>query len=198
MSSVKRPIALAREARIQDRFRRRAAQAIADGRVFRYLVGSTIVLTVASGVLVWIIDRQDFPTLGDALWGALVTLATVGYGDIVPHGAWGRVVGSVVIVMGVTFLSVLTAVVTSYFVSAEQEKRIEEAGALRGDEDEATQALLHEIDDRLKTLEERLSRQVRDRASRKRQLTHSRRCGGRGGAASLGRRPLRGVERRSG
>jgi voltage-gated potassium channel len=160
MPSVKRPIALAREARIQDRFRRRTAQAITDGRVFRYLVGSTIVLTVASGVVVWIIDRKDFPTLGDALWWALVTLATVGYGDIVPHSAWGRVVGSAVIVMGVTFLSVLTAVVTSYFVSAEQEKRIEEARALRGDEEEATQALLHEINDRLKTLEERLGRQA--------------------------------------
>jgi voltage-gated potassium channel len=85
---VKRPVAPPGAARIQDRFRRRAAQAITDGRVFRYLAGATIVLTVASGVLVWIIDREDFPTLGDALWWALVTLATVGYGDIVPHSAW--------------------------------------------------------------------------------------------------------------
>jgi voltage-gated potassium channel Kch len=157
---VTRPVAPPGAARIQDRFRRRTAQAITDGRVFRYLAGATIVLTVASGVLVWIIDREDFPTLGDALWWALVTLATVGYGDIVPHSAWGRIVGSVVIVLGVTFLAVLTAVVTSYFVSAEQEKRMAEAGGLHEAEADGTQALLHEINDRLQALEKRLGREA--------------------------------------
>jgi voltage-gated potassium channel Kch len=155
---VKRLIAPARKAPIGDRFRRRAAQAITGGHMFRYLVGATVVLTFAFGVLVWLIDREDFPTLGDALWWALVTLATVGYGDIVPQSAWGRLVGSVVIIVGVTFLAVLTAIVTSYFVSAEQEKRTEEATALREAEGDGTQALLREINDRLQVLEERLGR----------------------------------------
>jgi voltage-gated potassium channel len=153
-----RPQRPARAAGLQNRFRRRAEQAIADRRVFRYLAGATLVLTFASGFLVWTIDREDFPTLGDALWWALVTLATVGYGDIVPHSAWGRVVGSVVIVIGVTFLAVLTAIVTSYFVSADQEQRMAEVGGPRGAEEEGTVALLHEINDRLRALEERVSR----------------------------------------
>jgi voltage-gated potassium channel len=155
---VKRPVTPAGAARLQDRFRRRAERAIVDRRVFRYLAGATIVLTCASGLLVWIIDREDFPTLGDALWWALVTLATVGYGDIVPHSAWGRIVGSVIIVVGVTFLAVLTAIVTSYFVSAEQQQRIAEGEGLRGADDERTVAMLHEINDRLRALEERLDR----------------------------------------
>jgi voltage-gated potassium channel Kch len=150
-----RPQRPARAAGLQNRFRRRAEQAIADRRVFRYLAGATLVLTFASGFLVWTIDREDFPTLGDALWWALVTLATVGYGDIVPHSAWGRIVGSVVIVVGVTFLAVLTAIVTSYFVSAEQQ-RIAEVEGLRGADDDGAVAMLHEINDRLRALEERL------------------------------------------
>jgi voltage-gated potassium channel len=132
---------------VQSRFRRRAERAIADRHVFRYLAGATILLSFAAGVLVRAIDREDFPTLGDAMWWALVTLATVGYGDIVPHSAWGRVVGSAVIVVGVTFLSILTATVTSYFVSADQDRR--------GGAEQDTQALLREISDRLRALEER-------------------------------------------
>jgi ion channel len=65
-----------------------------------------------------LVDRTDFHTFGDGVWWAVVTLGTVGYGDIVPHTGWGRVLGSVVIVAGVTFLSFLTATVTSLFVSA--------------------------------------------------------------------------------
>ena len=52
-----------------------------------------------------IIDRTDFPTFGDGVWWAVVTLGTVGYGDIAPHTGWGRVLGSVVIVAGVTLRS---------------------------------------------------------------------------------------------
>lgn len=140
--------------RAHDRFQRRALRAIANGHVFRYLAGATFVLSFGAGVLVWLIDRRDFHTLGDALWWALVTLATVGYGDIVPHTAWGRVVGAFVIVMGVTFLSVLTAIITSYFVSAAQEARAVEAEGLRGESAESRDAMLREILERVKALEQ--------------------------------------------
>jgi hypothetical protein len=52
--------------------------------VFRYLAGAALVV----GFMVTIIDRRDFPTFGDGLWRAVVTLGTVGYGDIVPHTSW--------------------------------------------------------------------------------------------------------------
>jgi hypothetical protein len=146
----------ARGARVQERFRERAARAIADRHVFRYLAGATLVLSFASGVLVRIIDHRDFHTLGDALWWALVTLATVGYGDIVPHTAWGRVVGSVVIVLGVTFLSVLTATITSYFVSTDEDVRIAEVEALRGASEDETNVVLREILARLQSIDEAL------------------------------------------
>jgi voltage-gated potassium channel Kch len=95
------------------------------------------------------VDPKDFHSLGDALWWAIVTLATVGYGDIVPTSPWGRVVGSAVIVVGVTFLSILTATVTSYFVSSSQDQRAVAENAERDD----TLALLREILDRLDRLE---------------------------------------------
>ena len=102
--------------------RERTQRAVADRRVFPFLAVTTLGLALAAGFLVTLVDRKDFPSFGIAVWWAIVTLGTVGYGDVVPHTAWGRVVGSVVIVLGVTFISFLTATVTSLFVSAEEEK----------------------------------------------------------------------------
>jgi hypothetical protein len=138
------------------RFEKRAERAIANRHVFRYLAGATCLLTLASGVTVWLIDRRDFHSLGDALWWALVTLATVGYGDIVPHTAWGRLVGAVVIVVGVTFLSLLTATITSYFVSSDQAARAADVEALRGETTEDTDVMWQQILERVTAIEQAL------------------------------------------
>jgi voltage-gated potassium channel len=151
------------EGQLQERFRERAARAISSRHIFRYLAAATALLSFGAGVLVWLIDRKDFPTLGDALWWALVTLATVGYGDIVPQSAWGRVVGSFVIVLGVTFLSLLTATVTSYFVEADQERRLDEATSLRGETDDDLRDELAEVRARLEAIEELLRDLARPR-----------------------------------
>ena len=89
----------------------------------------------------------------DALYLTIVTLTTIGYGDVVPHTGWGRVVGSVVIIVGVTFIAFLTAVVTSLFVEEEQKAHrqlVEDAQ--RADHDE-TRRLLEDVASRLSTVE---------------------------------------------
>jgi voltage-gated potassium channel len=104
----------------------RTERAVVNRRVFPYLALVTLALGLLAGFLVTLVDKKDFPTFGDGVWWAIVTLGTVGYGDIVPHTAWGRVVGSVVIVFGVTFIAFLTATVTSAFVSAAEQPLREE------------------------------------------------------------------------
>ena len=81
----------------------------------------------------------------------LVTLATVGYGDVVPHTTWGRVLGSIVIINGVTFIAFLTATITSFFVSAEREE------AKEREHEESAAALTHVIQS-LQRIEQRSSR----------------------------------------
>jgi voltage-gated potassium channel Kch len=137
----------------RDRFERRAERAIANRHVVRYLSGATIVLVAGAAFLVWLVDRRDFATLGDALWWSVQTLTTVGYGDIVPHTTWGRVVGSAVMVLGLTFLSILTATVTSYFVAADQGARMAEVEARRGEEAAGDDAVMQEILERLSAIE---------------------------------------------
>src|SRR5256885_10506903 len=113
------------------RWRERKQKAVESRRVYPFLLLTTAGLGVLSGFVVTLVDKKDFPTFGIGVWWAIVTLGTVGYGDVVPHTAWGRVVGSVVIVIGVTFLSFLIATVTSYFVAAEEAEADEAANAAR-------------------------------------------------------------------
>ncbi len=142
--------------RRRNRFERRAQRAITDRHVLRYLSAATLVLAVGAGVLVWLIDRRDFATLGDAMWWSLQTLTTVGYGDIVPHTTWGRVVGAVVMVLGLTFLSILTATITSSFVAANQEARAARVAVKREERRTGDDAVLQEILERVTAIEEAL------------------------------------------
>ena len=134
----------------------RTQRAVASRRVFPYLALVTLLLGLLAGFVVTLVDKRDFPTFGDGVWWAIVTLGTVGYGDIVPHTAWGRVVGSLVIVIGVTFIAFLTATVTSAFVSAaEQEARAREQERELAAEEE-TRELLRSLKAQLDAIEARL------------------------------------------
>lgn len=136
---------------VQSRLAERAKTAVANRRVFPYLVAVTALSAVATGLIAHLIDRKDFPTFGIGVWWAVVTLGTVGYGDVVPHTAWGRVLGGVVILFGVTFISFLVAIVTSLFIDTARDA---EKDALKGRHDELL-ALLQTMNARLETLEKR-------------------------------------------
>ena len=59
--------------------------------------------------------NKDFATYGDALWWAIVTVTTVGYGDIVPITTAGRLSGVVLMLAGVAVLGVLAGTLASFF-----------------------------------------------------------------------------------
>jgi len=75
-----------------------------------------LAFTLMSGLLIAGID-PSIENVWEGLWWAWVTVATVGYGDIVPQSAAGKVFGAVVILFGVGFFSLLTASFSAYFVS---------------------------------------------------------------------------------
>jgi len=55
--------------------------------------------------------------LGDAIWWALVTMTTVGYGDYAPITVEGRIIATILMLLGIALIGVVTASVAAWFVS---------------------------------------------------------------------------------
>ena len=77
------------------------------------MTAATVVLTLEQDV-----QRVSITTFPDALWWAIVTVTTVGYGDIVPVTATGRGIAFVLMLGGIAFLSEITANLASAFVGS--------------------------------------------------------------------------------
>ena len=100
---------------------RRLEGALESGRILRYLLATIAVMALASGVIIRIVDPEDFPSLGLALWWAAETVTTVGYGDVVPVQPAGRAVASVLMIVGYASLSLLTGIIASVLVRRRNE-----------------------------------------------------------------------------
>jgi voltage-gated potassium channel len=127
-------------------------RAVQSNRILLYLAGVTLVLSTAAGLLMHWVEPEVFPTVGTGVWWAVVTFCTVGYGDVVPTSAFGRFVASVVMVFAITFITVITAIVTSALVTGEQRRRQAEADAKHP----PVQESLARIEERLEALERKL------------------------------------------
>jgi voltage-gated potassium channel len=83
-----------------------------------------VVAVVVFGVVEWLVDPETFDTGWLGIWWAVQTVTTVGYGDVVPQGTAGQIVASVLMLGGLSLLAVVTATVTSAFVTrAEADRR---------------------------------------------------------------------------
>jgi voltage-gated potassium channel Kch len=81
------------------------------------IVTATAAVVVAAGVLISLIDSEEYPNVGIGMWWALQTITTVGYGDVTPTALEGRLVAAVVMLQGVAFVAIITAVITSTFIA---------------------------------------------------------------------------------
>jgi len=104
-----------------------------------------------SGVIISRID-PSIGTVWTGMWWAWVTMATVGYGDVVPHSAAGRLFGSLLILFGVVLLSLLTANLAAFFIGTDVDK-------IEKDEKEADRHL-KEISARLDRIERLLEQRI--------------------------------------
>jgi voltage-gated potassium channel len=90
----------------------------AKGTFSMVLLVSTMLLIASSLAILNVETGPDanIKSAGDALWWAVVTITTVGYGDKFPVSAEGRVVGALLMTAGVGLFGTFTAFVASFFL----------------------------------------------------------------------------------
>ncbi len=103
------------------------------GGAWRATAIITTAVTIASGLLMRVTDPDRFENLGQGLWWAAQTVSTVGYGDMVPTSAAGRLLAVLTMLIGVTFLPVTSAAIASAFVESARRRRVA-AGTGEGSE----------------------------------------------------------------
>ena len=129
---------------------------VKDGRnlLFRhnlhYAVLITFVVVLGSATAVLAVEEGaggSIDSLGDALWWAVTTVTTVGYGDQYPTTPAGRGIAAFLMLSGIALFGVLTANIAAFFVEQDQE-------------DDPVVAKVDEILRRLERIEERVAGDV--------------------------------------
>lgn len=93
-----------------------AERRLTSGEVLRVVALVTVFIVVVSGAAQAAFNAGEFESVWDGVWWAVVTVTTVGYGDLYPETVTGRLIGILVMLIGIGFISVLTATVASRFV----------------------------------------------------------------------------------
>lgn len=120
--------------------------------VFFAIFLMTAFLLVLAGSLMPVLDPESFDDFNDGAWWAMVTLSTVGYGDLVPQTDEARAFGYVFVGLAVVWLALISASTAAFLVglrmeaSTEDEERIDMQILRRLDRIEAL--LEHERDAR--------------------------------------------------
>jgi voltage-gated potassium channel len=145
--STRREIRMAGETRLERRLDKAVARATTPRGAAIVIGAVSVLITIGAGVVMTVADRENYPSIGSGLWWSVQTVTTVGYGDNVPTSVAGRLVAALVMLFGIGFLTVITAAITSTFVSrSRQEQTPTDAGALNGSQFELLDRRLARIE----------------------------------------------------
>ena len=130
------------------------------GNIGRFVLAAGLMFLNLTAV-VYLYERHapggNIKSVGNALWWAVVTITTVGYGDYTPVTPQGRIAAMVLMFVGFAVLATVTAQISSAFIDQAARTRAREAGTAPAPTP-AQDERLRAITDQLDRLEERISR----------------------------------------
>lgn len=131
-----RPLRLLRLVTLLNVLNRYAGRSL-RGRVAVYVAGSTTLVLFVAALAALDAERgrpgASIVTFGDAVWWAIATVTTVGYGDLYPVTATGRVVAGGLMIAGIALLGVVTASLASWLIERVSEAEEKSQLATRHD-----------------------------------------------------------------
>jgi voltage-gated potassium channel len=122
------------------------------------IVTATVVVVVLGGFMMRIFDHKEYHSVWLGMWWVLQTVTTVGYGDLTPKAAIGKILTSIVMLWGVAFLAIITAAITSVFVARAQQERLEVAQTEAAGAATTVDDRFDQIDSQLQQLRELLEK----------------------------------------
>src|SRR5262245_55156725 len=96
-------------------------------RAVRTIVVVALLLVAVSGLLERLVEPETFTSIGLAYWWAVMTVTTVGYGDIVPHTAGGRIIAVALMLVGFSLIPLLASAIVSVLVTKRSQSEREDA-----------------------------------------------------------------------
>ena len=108
---------------IERRMNRFLREPISVRNAASVIVTATFIVVVAGGIAIRAIDHREYSSIWEGMWWSLQTVTTVGYGDVTPKNTAGKIVGAVVMLEGIAFLAIVTAAITSTFVTRAQREQ---------------------------------------------------------------------------
>lgn len=103
----------------------RAALAASRRKIFVFLA-TVLLLVLVLGSLIYLVEGEEagFVSIPRSMYWAIVTLTTVGYGDLAPQSALGRFVASIVMLLGYSILAVPTGIFTGELLAAARRRGV--------------------------------------------------------------------------
>ena len=107
-----------RAVRLRKEFTQEVGRQMFSGRGIRFTIAISVLGMFGLGWLFSAVETTQHLSVGDGVWFALVTAATVGYGDIVPSNTAGRLIASALMVLGLFVVGLLTGAIAERFTRA--------------------------------------------------------------------------------
>jgi len=133
-------------------------------------LGVSLIIMVVAGILIAGIDPA-IESPWEGLWWAWVTITTVGYGDVVPVSVEGRVLGAILILIGVGLFAMLTASFSVLFISRSEDRQEEKFEKKVSQKETHALAQLNRIEQKIERLEELIERQGKGERGKESQKT---------------------------